>query len=126
MGGYALEDFVGDLLKRVERVPGADPRLVSSSRNGTSGQKQGGADHRGVYSDGTRAVWSCKEKKGLTKADIDTIMKEMADEGETAERRIIVYSRIASGAARKEIAKHAGWEIWDQADLGDRVRSLLV
>jgi hypothetical protein len=126
MGGYALEEFVGDLLKRMERVPGADPRLVSSSRNGTSGQKQGGVDHRGVYSDGTRAGWSCKEKQSLTKADIDTIIKQMTDAGETAERRIIVYSRIASAAARKEIAKHAGWEIWDQVDLSDRVKSLLV
>lgn len=126
MGGYAFEEFVGDLLKRMERVPGASPRLVTSSRNGTSGQGQGGVDHRGVYADKTRTVWSCKEQKSLSKSVIDTIMKEMADAKETAGRRIIVYSRIASSAARKEIAKHSGWEIWDQVDLGDHVRSLLV
>ncbi len=126
MGGYAFEEFVGDLLKRMERVPGASPRLVTSSRNGTSGQGQGGVDHRGVYADGTHTVWSCKEKQGLSKSVIDKIMKEMADAKETAGRRVIVYSRIASGAARKEIAKHSGWEIWDQVDLGDHVRSLLV
>jgi len=126
MGGYRLEEFLGDLLKRMERVPGANPRLVASSRNGTSGQAQGGVDHRGEYSDGTRGAWQCKEQQTLAKGDIDEIITDMAKAGETAQRRIIVFSRIASPTARAEIAKHAGWEIWDQADLGDRVRSLLV
>lgn len=126
MGGYRLEEFLGDLLKRMERVHGADPRLVTSSRNGSSGQKQDGVDHRGEYSDGTRIFLQCKEQKSLTKTHITKIVKDVAEAGETAQRRVIVFSRIASSTARAEITKHPGWEIWDQADLGDRVRSLLV
>jgi hypothetical protein len=126
MGGYELEEFLGDLLKRMERVPGADPRLVSSGRNGTTGQGQDGVDHRGVYSDGSRGNWQCKEQKTLTKVHIDKIVKDVADAQDTAQRNVIVFSRKASATARSLIAEHAGWEIWDQADLGDRVRSLLV
>ncbi|GAA0903593.1 ATP-binding protein [Virgisporangium aurantiacum] len=126
MGGYELEEFLGDLLKRMARIPGADPRLVSSSRNGTSGQTQGGVDHRGTYSDGTRGAWSCKDEKALTNGLIDKIIKEMNQAGETAEKRIVVYSRIANPAARTKIDKLPAWEIWDQVDLGDHVRSLLV
>ncbi|MEV6928448.1 hypothetical protein AB0M46_28725 [Dactylosporangium sp. NPDC051485] len=126
MGGYELEEFLGDLLKRMARIPGADPRPVSSSRNGTSGQKQGGVDHRGTYSDATRGAWSCKDEAKLTNGLIDEVIGEMTSAGETADKRIIVYSRKASPAARTKIGKHPGWEIWDQADLGDHVRSLLV
>ncbi|UQU62541.1 hypothetical protein COUCH_26365 [Couchioplanes caeruleus] len=126
MGGYALEEFLGDLLKRMERVPGANPRLVSSARNGTTGQGQDGVDHRGVFSDGTRANWQCKDQKTLTQVHIDKMVKDVADAGDTADKNVIVYSRIASARARSLITKQPGWEIWDQADLGDRVRSLLV
>ncbi|WP_432973469.1 hypothetical protein [Dactylosporangium sp. CA-233914] len=126
MGGYALEEFLGDLLKRMARIPGADPRLVSSSRNGTTGQKQGGVDHRGTYSDGTHGAWSCKDLTKLTDATIDKVMDEMSEAGETADRRIIVYSRKAGADVRARIDKLPDWDIWDQEDLGDHVRSLLV
>lgn len=126
MGGYAFEAFLGDLLKRMERIPRANPRLIGSARVGKTGQGQGGVDLRGEFSDGTRGAWQAKEQRALTAGNIKTIAGEMAEAGETAQKRYVVYSGVASPRVRAEIVKHDGWNLWDQEDLGDLVRSLLV
>ena len=42
----------------------------------------------------------------------------------SADRHVIALARPATAAARFEIDKHAGWELWDQVDLSRLVRTL--
>lgn len=123
MGWEKLEEFLDDLLVRLRLVPGAVPRLMESSRYGRPGQKQDGIDHLGSYGDRTTSTWQCKEQLALTEADVQDIIEKT---GFPANKHVIVFSRVADAKARREIAKHAGWSIWDQRDLGHYVRSLPV
>jgi hypothetical protein len=118
-----LEAFVDGLLERFQRLPGASPRLVSSSRFGRSGDDQEGIDLYGSYDDGSTATWQCKAQLDLTAANVRSIVATTEVE---ADRHIIVFGRLARAAARAEESRHAGWEIWDQRDLTNKVRSLPV
>ena len=116
-----LEAFVDELLERVQRQPGAEPRLLSAHRYGRSGDDQEGIDHFGTYDDDSTATWQDRARLGLGPAGV----KKIVDETEvTADRHVIVYSRTATANARKEARQHTGWEIWDQRDLTNKVRAL--
>jgi len=43
-----------------------------------------------------------------------------------ANRKFILLSRVASPGARREIEKHKGWNLWDQDDLSEKLRSLAM
>jgi hypothetical protein len=116
-----LEAFVDELLERLQRQPGAEPRLVSAHRYGRSGDDQEGIDHFGTYDDGSTATWQDRARVGLGSASVKKIIEETEV---TADRHCIVYSRKASADARKEARQHTGWEIWDQRDLSNKVRAL--
>jgi hypothetical protein len=116
-----LEAFVDELLERLQRQPGAEPRLLSAHRYGRSGDDQEGIDHFGTYDDGSTATWQDRARIGLGPANVKKIVEETEV---TADRHVIVYSRKASADARKETRQHTGWEIWDQRDLTNKVRAL--
>ncbi len=116
-----LESFIDGLLERLQRLPGADPRLTSSYRHGRRGDDQEGIDHYGTYDDGSTSTWQCRARESLGPAAVKKIVRETEAE---ADRHVIVFGRRASGPARKEMREHAGWEIWDQRDLSNKVRSL--
>ncbi|MGH3274400.1 MAG: hypothetical protein ACRDNZ_08795, partial [Streptosporangiaceae bacterium] len=116
-----LESFLDGLLERLQRLPGAEPRLTSSYRHGRRGDDQEGIDHYGTYDDGSAATWQCRARESLGSAAVKKIVGETEVE---ADRHVIVFGRRASGAARKEMREHSGWEIWDQRDLTNKVRSL--
>ncbi len=116
-----LESFLDSLLERLQRLPGANPRLTSSYRHGRRGDDQEGIDHYGTYDDGSTSTWQCRARESLGPAAVKEIVRETEVE---ADRHVIVFGRRASAPARREMRKHTGWEIWDQRDLTNKVRSL--
>jgi hypothetical protein len=116
-----LESFLDSFLERMQRLPGASPRLTSSSRYGRGGDDQEGIDHYGRYDDGSTSTWQCRARVSLGPAAIKNIVKETEVE---ADRHVIVFGRKASADARKELRDHPTWEIWDQRDLTKKVRAL--
>ena len=116
-----FEKFLEDLLVRLRLVPGATPRLVSSSGFGRQGQDQKGIDQLGAYDDGTTGTWQCKQHATLSAADVREIIKGTKVQ---ADKHVVVFSRVADALAREEAAKVPGWEIWDRDDLADLVRIL--
>jgi hypothetical protein len=123
MSWDALEAFVDELLERLQRQPGAQPRLVLTHRYGRGGEDQQGIDHFGRYDDGSTATWQDRARVALGPAAVKKIVKETEVD---ADRHVIVFSRKASAYARKEIRQHSGWEIWDQRDLTNKVRALPI
>ncbi len=116
-----LESFLDSLLERLQRLPGANPRLISSYRHGRRGDDQEGIDHYGTYDDGSTSTWQCRARESLGPAAVREIVRETEVE---ADRHVIVFGRRASAADRKEMREHTGWEIWDQRDLTNKVRAL--
>jgi hypothetical protein len=116
-----LEAFVDELLERLQRQPGAQPRLVSTHRYGRAGDDQEGIDHLGRYDDGSTATWQDRARVALGPAAVQKIVEETEV---AADRHVIVYSRKANAGARNEARQHTGWEIWDQRDLTNKVRAL--
>lgn len=116
-----LESFVDGLLERLQRMPGASPRLTASSRYGRGGDDQEGIDHYGTYDDGSTSTWQCRARVALGRKSVEKIIEETEVE---ATRHIIVFGRKASADARKELRDHPTWEIWDQRDLTNKVRAL--
>jgi hypothetical protein len=116
-----LESFLDDLLERLQRMPGAKPRPTSSHRHGGRGDDQEGIDHYGTYDDGSTSTFQCRARESLGRAAVKQIVME-TEVG--ADRHVIVFGRMASAPARKEMRSYTGWEIWDQRDLTNRVRAL--
>lgn len=111
MTGDPFEAFIDGLLERQQRQPGATPRLVSSSRWGVQGQAQQGIDLYGAYDDGSTATWQCKAYAKFTLADMTKIIEDTKID---ATRHVAAISGLAGSDVRALIAKHAGWEVWDQ------------
>ncbi|GAB0058721.1 hypothetical protein SIID45300_03076 [Candidatus Magnetaquicoccaceae bacterium FCR-1] len=87
---------------------------------GGPGSKQEGIDIEargdfGVYS------FQCKQVKGFGPGDVDAAV---AAHTFVSHRKHILLSRNASTGARTAIAKHPGWELWDQEDISSKFRGL--
>src|SRR5258708_40293159 len=52
-----LESFLDSLLERLQRLPGANPRLISSYRHGRRGDDQEGIGHYGTYGAASTSTW---------------------------------------------------------------------
>ena len=109
-----FERAVADLMER--RYPGA-----KVSQLGSQGDDQRGFDVLIVQQDGHRIGVQCKReqqfgpkkvKKAVEAAELDV------------DESFIALARVATAEARFELDKHAGWQLWDLADLSRLVRLL--
>jgi transcriptional regulator with XRE-family HTH domain len=109
-----FERVVADLMER--RYPGA-----KVSQLGGQGDDQRGFDVLVVQPDGHRIGVQCKRERQFGPKKVKTVV-------ETAELDIdtsfIALARVATAEARFELDKHAGWQLWDLADLSRMVRLL--
>lgn len=110
-----FERFCADLLDRLH----GDAATVT--RYGSQGHKQNGLDIDAVLSDGSRTTYQCKQQKSLGPAQIANIVE---DHKEPADRKVILFSCIASPQAREKIKSYRdqGWELWDREDITRRAR----
>jgi len=109
-----FERFVTELLQR--RFPDAEV-----SQLGGQGDDQRGFDILMVHSDGRRGAVQCKREQQFGPKKLAKAIA--AAELDVAEP-IIALARAATADARFEMEKHAGWLLWDQADLSRQVRQL--
>lgn len=110
-----FEQFSTDLAKALH------PMASSVSRNGAQGSRQDGVDVIIRYGDAKPDGIQCKREKQFGPAKIVKAVGELRmDVG----RCFIYLSRVATADARKEMAKHPGWELLDAKDLSSAVRTL--
>lgn len=111
----SFERFCLYLLQRLYR--GQDEQV---HRAGESGHTQGGIDIS-VRSKDWVHTFQCKRviEFGPKKVEAAVAAQTVA-----ADKKFLLLSSVASPAAREEIARHHGWDIWDREDLSSKVRSL--
>lgn len=99
-------------------------KLYSSSkvhRAGGTGHKQDGLDIEVTAKDGAVCTFQCKRVANFGESKIDTAVKAHTA---PADKKYLLLSIVASPQARKAIAKHNDWEIWDKEDISLKIRSL--
>jgi hypothetical protein len=109
-----FELFVADLLDRLH--PTAQVSLL-----GGQGDDQQGFDVQVAHADGQTNLAQCKRESQFGPKKV---AKAVSEAERPADRRIIALARTATSAARFEMAKYDGWELWDQVDLSRLVRTL--
>lgn len=109
-----FERVVADLMER--RYPGA-----KVSQLGGQGDDQRGFDVLIVQPDGYRIGVQCKRERqfGPKKVTKAVLAAEL-----DVDESFIALARVATAEARFELDKHAGWQLWDLADLSRLVRLL--
>jgi transcriptional regulator with XRE-family HTH domain len=110
-----FEHFVADLAHQLYR--GADAHLV-----GGQGHTQDGIDVAVQDSDRIVATFQCKRHAEFGPAKVAAAVEAVDIE---AQQHHIVLARVASPQARKEIAKHPAWRLWDIHDVARIVRTQL-
>jgi hypothetical protein len=108
-----FEAFCRDLISRL-------PGTIRCYHYGKQGSKQFGIDLVAERADGQRWVYQCKKyltynEKQMQKAINDTTYK--ADK-----YHILVSCEV--GTPVRDVCEAAGWEIWDQRDISQKVREL--
>jgi transcriptional regulator with XRE-family HTH domain len=109
-----FENFTADLARHL--FPGGE-----AFRNGKQGHSQEGADVIIRTSSGERIYIQCKKVREFGPARVREVVSAL---GSGATRCYLYLSRTASPDARKEIARHPGWQIRDARDLSADVRYL--
>jgi transcriptional regulator with XRE-family HTH domain len=109
-----FENFTADLARHL--FPDGE-----AFRNGEPGYSQEGADVIIRASSGERIYIQCKKVREFGPARVREVVSAM---GSGATRCYLYLSRTASPDARKEIARHPGWQIRDARDLSADVRYL--
>ncbi len=109
-----FEQFVADLQVRLH--PTATVSVL-----GGQGDDQQGFDVQVAHTDARVDLVQCKRESQFGPKKVAAAVAE-ADL--SADRHVIALARPATAAARFEIDKHAGWELWDQVDLSRLVRTL--
>ena len=114
LSAEAFENFSADLARHL--FPGAE-----ATRNGGPGFGQDGADVVVRTRSGEVIAIQCKQVQEFGPARVRAVTEGMRF---TAGKYYLYLSRTASPEARKEIARHPGWEIRDARDLSADVRYL--
>jgi transcriptional regulator with XRE-family HTH domain len=91
------------------------------SQLGGQGDDQRGFDVLAVQPDGHRIGIQCKRAKQFGPQRV----REAVEAAELdVDESLLVLSREATAAARFELGRHAGWQLWDRVDLSRLVRLL--
>ncbi len=109
-----FERVVADLMER--RYLGA-----KVSQLGGQGDDQRGFDILIVQPDGHRIGIQCKREQQFGPKKV---MKAVDAAKLDVDESFIALARVATAEARFELDKHAGWQLWDLADLSRQVRLL--
>jgi len=109
-----FERFSADLARHL--FPGAE-----AVRNGGPGSRQDGVDVIVRTKSGELIAIQCKQVRKFGPAKVREVVSSMRL---PAARCYLYLSRTASPEARKEIAKHPGWQVRDANDLSADVRYL--
>jgi hypothetical protein len=110
-----FEDLIAELMDLMFETGHA-------SRFGSRGHKQDGIDVLVAHAGGFVAVGQCKRYATFGPGAVKKAIEEVTL---TAAKYYLFLSReTATPAARKEAAKHPGWELWDGEDISRFIRNL--
>lgn len=112
-----FENFCVDLLTRHYR-----PHAARVNRYGGTGSKQEGIDIE-VRSDSFVHTFQCKQVKEFGEKKVHSAV---AAHEFKADLNVLLLSNTASPGARKAIAQHAQWLLWDKVDISARFRELAM
>jgi hypothetical protein len=110
----AFQEVSRDLIARL-------PRVRDCHQYGKEGETQLGIDLFAEFENGERWAFQNKRWKKFGPKAVDDAVKATSY---TADRFILLLSREATVSARKAVAKHPGWDIWDVRDISQKVREL--
>lgn len=113
----SFERFVEWILRPLFR----DAREIR--RAGKSGHAQGGIDVLVVLPDQQRLTFQCKRVNRFGPSDVEAAVRAHT---ETAARKHLVLSRVASPQTAEAVRRHADWELWDKEDISRRIREGLA
>lgn len=88
---------------------------------GKTGHKQFGIDIEAELDNGDTHTYQCKREASFGAAKVK---KAITEHKVHATKKFLLLSRVASPLARREVKKHRSWEIWDQDDLSEKLRTL--
>lgn len=111
-----FEAFCRDLISRL-------PGVGTCYHYGKPGNWQRGIDLVCEREDGTRWVFQCRQRKKLTKGQVE---RAIGATTYRADRYFLVSSCIAGAAVRDVFAEHPNWEMWDARDISQKVREFSV
>lgn len=111
----AFENFCMELLRRLYRDRGA-----AVNRFGGPGSKQGGIDIE-VRGDSFVHTFQCKQVKNFGETKV---AEAVAKHNFKSDLKVLLLSTTASPGARKTIATHPDWQLWDRNDISSRFRDL--
>lgn len=95
-------------------------RNAQVHRAGESGHSQGGIDIS-VRGEDWLHTFQCKRVAEFGPKKVAAVV---AAQTVDADKKVLMISTVASPQARDEVARHAGWELWDREDISLHVRSL--
>jgi len=96
----------------------ADARVHAA---GKTGHKQFGIDIEVEFENGDTYTYQCKREASFGP---EKVKKAVEAHKVHATEKFLLLSRVASQHARGEIKKHRSWELWDQDDLSEKLRTL--
>lgn len=90
-------------------------------RAGGQGHTQDGTDIMVTLPNGAKHSFQCKrvEEFGPQK-----VHAAVAQHTITANKKVLMLSRVASPQTREALAMHKGWDLWDKDDLALKIRAL--
>lgn len=88
---------------------------------GKTGHKQFGIDIEAQLENGDTYTYQCKREASFGAAKI---RKAVAEHKVHATKKFLLLSRVASPLARRAVKGYRTWEIWDQDDLSEKLRTL--
>ena len=101
----------------VSKLPG----VVFCNHYGKQGNKQRGIDLVATMRDGSKVTYQCRQWAKFSRTDVKEAIKKTTYR---AARHVILTSAEVDTGARDEIEKRRTWELWDIADVSQKVREL--
>ncbi|MFR9769350.1 helix-turn-helix domain-containing protein [Nocardia sp. SC052] len=92
-----------------------------ASRYGGSGERQDGIDLLLTLDGHVHATGQCKRHKQFGPKDIGSVVADVANPASI--NYLFLSRQTATAAARREMAKHASWQLWDGEDLSRYIRT---
>lgn len=116
LGPESFERFVEYVLRRLYR----DAREVR--RIGKAGHAQRGVDILVIQRDGRWHTFQCKRVARFGPADLKEAVRRHT---ESATRKHLVLSRVASPQTAAAMRRFEDWELWDKEDIAHLIRTKL-
>ncbi len=113
----SFERLIEDLVRAL------NPEAREVRRAGKSGHDQEGLDILAVLPDGRRYSFQCKRVTRFGPADVRNVVRAHT---QSADRKFLVLSRVASPQTAEALRAFPDWTLWDKDDIARLIRNELA